>query len=185
LEAMADSGILLLALNSVPNLVHFSAMTACESAITLPPDAMRRLAALCVLVIDDAERLSEKLRLTNAESAKLISMVQGYRELSPVIDGRELLYDRGAERFVDRVLLAWARSGAGAQDAGWRELATLPQRWTPPAFPLKAADLMQRGVAKGPKLGAALAKAERAWIAAGFPADADDIAKIADAAAAG
>jgi poly(A) polymerase len=47
----------------------------------------------------------------------------------------------------------------------------LPQRWSAPVFPLKAADFIKRGVAKGPALGAALAAAEKAWIAAGFPAD--------------
>jgi poly(A) polymerase len=54
---------------------------------------------------------------------------------------------------------------------GERAKATLPQRWTAPVFPLKAADFIKRGVEKGPALGAALAAAEKAWIAAGFPAD--------------
>jgi len=40
-------------------------------------------------------------------------------------------------------------------------------------------------VPKGPGLGAALAAAEEAWIAAGFPEDAAAVAAIADAAAAG
>jgi poly(A) polymerase len=38
-------------------------------------------------------------------------------------------------------------------------------------------------VAKGPRLGAALAAAEAAWIAAGFPGDPAAVAAIADAAA--
>ena len=50
-------------------------------------------------------------------------------------------------------------------------------------FPLKAADFIKRGVAKGPALGAALAAAEQTWIAAGFPVDADALDKIADNAA--
>jgi len=36
---------------------------------------------------------------------------------------------------------------------------------------LRAADFIARGVEKGPALGAALARAEEAWIAAGFPSD--------------
>lgn len=40
----------------------------------------------------------------------------------------------------------------------------------PPHFPLTAADFMQRGVGKGPALGAAMRAAEAAWIAADFPA---------------
>lgn len=64
----------------------------------------------------------------------------------------------------------------------WHALATLPQRWTPPVFPLKAADFMKRGVAQGPALGAAIAAAEQAWIAAGFPEDRRALDGIADAA---
>jgi len=57
----------------------------------------------------------------------------------------------------------------------------LPRRWQPPPFPLKAADLIVRGVAKGPALGRALAAAEEAWVAADFPSEAATIAAIADA----
>jgi poly(A) polymerase len=59
----------------------------------------------------------------------------------------------------------------------------LPERWTAPVFPLKAADFLARGVAKGPPLGAALRAAEHAWIAAGFPLDAATVAAIATEAA--
>jgi poly(A) polymerase len=92
---------------------------------------------------------------------------------------RALLYRLGPDRFADRVLLAWARSGAAADDKTWRALATLPQRWTAPSFPLRAADLMARGIAKGPALGAALRAAEEAWIAANFSMDAETIERIA------
>jgi poly(A) polymerase len=47
----------------------------------------------------------------------------------------------------------------------------LPRRWTAPAFPLKAADFIARGVDKGPALGAAMRAAEKAWVDAGFPSD--------------
>ena len=47
---------------------------------------------------------------------------------------------------------------------------------------MKAADFIARGVEKGPALGAALAAAEEAWIAAGFPADAAALDAIAIAA---
>jgi poly(A) polymerase len=110
-------------------------------------------------------------------------MVMDWRQVAPA-DGqpaRALLYRRGAERFVDRVLLAWSRSGAETADAGWRTLVTLPQRWTPPSFPLKADDFVARGVPKGPALGEALRIAEADWIARDFPTE---VTAIADAAAA-
>ena len=52
-----------------------------------------------------------------------------------------------------------------------------------PVFPLKAADLIRRGVVAGPALGAALRSAEERWIAADFPSDNDALAAIADATA--
>jgi poly(A) polymerase len=58
----------------------------------------------------------------------------------------------------------------------------MPERWTAPAFPLRAADFLARGLAKGPALGAALGRAEEAWIAAGFPMDRATLDAIADAA---
>jgi hypothetical protein len=54
-----------------------------------------------------------------------------------------------------------------------------------PRFPLRAKDFTRRGVEKGPRLGAALAAAEEAWIAAGFPSDKAALAALADAALAG
>jgi len=126
------------------------------------------------------------LRLANAEHERLLSMADGWWRVSPA-DGeqpaRTLLYRLG-EKFIDRVLLAWSRSPDGAADARWRELATLSDRWTPPAFPFKAADFIARGLTKGPALGAALCAAEKAWIAKGFPLDPKSLATIAETAAA-
>jgi poly(A) polymerase len=59
-------------------------------------------------------------------------------------------------------------------------LASLPQRWTAPVFPLRAADFVRRGVAEGPPLGVALRAAEAAWIAADFPSDRAALEAIAD-----
>jgi poly(A) polymerase len=92
---------------------------------------------------------------------------------------RGWLYRLGPEQYGNRVLLAWARASAQPDNEDWRRLATLPQRWTAPVFPLRAADFMQRGVEQGPALGAALRSAEQAWIAADFPADSETIGQIA------
>ncbi|MGB8244696.1 MAG: CCA tRNA nucleotidyltransferase, partial [Pseudolabrys sp.] len=94
--------------------------------------------------------------------------------------GKALLYRLRPQQFTDRVLLGWARSQATAHDAEWHALATLSQRWTAPVFPLKAADFMKRGVVQGPMLGVAIAAAEQAWIAAGFPSDQAALTAIAE-----
>jgi poly(A) polymerase len=187
LAAMTETGLLEQVLGGVPLLANFANMVKLEAVLAFTPDAVRRLGALGVAVVEDAERLRERLRLANAEYERLASMADGWWQVSRQWDeqrGRALLYRLGAERFGDRVLLAWTRSPDGAADQSWHRLATLPARWSAPKFPLKAADLMDRGVPKGPRLGAALAAAEAAWIAAGFPSEPAALAAIADAAVA-
>ncbi|HEV2958142.1 MAG TPA: CCA tRNA nucleotidyltransferase [Xanthobacteraceae bacterium] len=185
LAVMAESGLLAPVLGGVPYLAGIANMAKLETACGFAPDPVRRLGALAVMVAEDAERLWQRLRLTNAERDRLASIADGWWRVTPGDDNaaRALLYRLGPQRFVDRVLVAWARSPAGAADAQWRALATLPQRWTAPAFPIKAAHLTARGVAKGRGLGAALAQAEKAWIARGFPNGKSAVAEIADAVA--
>ena len=77
--------------------------------------------------------------------------------------------------------LAWARAAGNHDAAYWREFATLPQRWSAPKFPLKAADFIARGIAEGPALGHVLTLAEDAWLAADFPLDPAALSAIADA----
>jgi poly(A) polymerase len=147
---------------------------------------VRRLAGLAVSVAEDAERLCERLRLANVEHERLASMADGWWRIDPAMgetSARVLLYRIGPAHYLDRALIAWARSGAEAADLAWRELATLPERWQAPVFPLKAADFIARGLPKGPQLGRALAAAEEQWIAAGFPEDAPALQGIADRAA--
>jgi poly(A) polymerase len=183
LIAMTDASLLLRVLGGISHLGSFENMAKAEAAIGVAPDPVRRLGALGVLVAEDAERLWQKLRLTNVEHERLASMAEGWRRISPSFGepaARALLYRLGPEHFTDHALLGWARSQAAAHDEAWLALATLPQRWSAPAFPLKAADFIKRGVAKGPKLGAALAAAEKAWIAAGFPNEQIALNEIAD-----
>jgi len=186
LTVMAETGLLVQVLGGVPLLADFARMIEIEAALGLAPDPVRRLGALNVTIVEDAERLRARLRLFNAEHDRLASATEGWRGITPAIGetaARVLVYRIGAERFTERVLLAFARSGVPASDAAWQALASLPGRWSAPTFPLRAADFIARGVEKGPALGAALTRAEEAWIAAGFPADAGAVAAIADAAA--
>ena len=93
---------------------------------------------------------------------------------------RRRLYRLGEDRYRDRLMLAWARAGGMPIPTPWRELATLPERWSAPKFPLKAADFIARGIAEGPALGQVLALAEDAWLAADFPLDETALGAIAD-----
>jgi poly(A) polymerase len=186
LAVMAEAGLLETVLGGVPLLASFSNMSNAEAALELRPDPVRRLGALAVFVTEDADRLRERLRLANSEHLRLHSMADGWWRIASASaeqDGCAMLYRLGRERFTDRVLLAWSRSPAGIADTAWHDLARLPERWSAPTFPLRAADFLKRGVASGPPLGAALRAAEEAWIAVNFPTEAASLAAIADAAA--
>ena len=182
LAVMAESGLIGAVLGGVPYLASLANMAKLEAALGLAPDGTRRLGALGAWIVEDAERLSQRLRLSNAERDQLAAMATDWWRVSPALDGRALLYRLGPEHFTARVLLAWARSDASARDPAWHDVATMPERWTAPAFPLRAADFLARGLEKGPSLGAALGRAEQAWIAAGFPMDRRALDAIADAA---
>jgi poly(A) polymerase len=184
LTVMAETGLLGTVLGGVPQLASLGRLIEIEAALGMSADPVRRLGALAILVREDAERLRERLRLANVEYDRLAAMAEGWLRLGAgEAAGRALLYRLGPQRFVDRVLLDWSRAPGRLRSAEWRELATLPARWSAPKFPIRAADLIDRGIARGPGLGDAMRVAEAAWINQGFPSDRAAVAGIADAAA--
>lgn len=182
-EVMTDTGILVRILGGVPDLAGLRRMTGIERALGIAADPVRRLAALAVRIVEDALRLRDRLRLSNDEVRRLRGMSERWWQLDPdmgPVARRAVLYRIGPENYRDRVLLAFARSGAQSDHAGWRELLALPEAWSPPKFPLAAKDFIERGVEKGPLLGAALSIAEESWIGSGFPDEPSVIDTIAD-----
>jgi poly(A) polymerase len=182
ITAMADGGLLLPIFGGVTYTGTFAAMIAAERSLGLEASAVRRLGALAVAVTEDAKRVAARLRLTNAETKALDSMGHRWWRFAgkDEASAKRLLYRLGEQAYRDRLLLAWARGGTGNDSALWRELATLPQRWSAPKYPLKAADFVARGIAEGPALGHVLALAEDAWLAADFPLDPSSLSDIAD-----
>jgi poly(A) polymerase len=171
--AMVDGGLLQPILAGVAYTGPFAAMIAAERLLDLKPDAMRRLAALAVAVTEDAKRIAARLRLSNAETKALDSMGHRWWRLAGMDEARarRLLYRLGEDSYRNRLMLGWARAGSYGDPEPWRAFATLPQRWSAPKFPLKAANFLARGVAEGPALGQVLTLAEDAWLAADFPLD--------------
>jgi len=182
ISAMAEGGLLLPIVASVTYTGPLTSMISAERLLGLKPDPVRRLGALAVAVTEDARRVATRLRLSNAETRALDSMGHRWWRLAGMDEAtaRRRLYRLGEDRYRDRLMLAWARAGGGTDPAPWLQLATLPQRWSAPKFPLKAADFMARGIAEGPALGQLLAQAEDAWLAAEFPLDEAALGAIAD-----
>jgi len=183
LAVMSEVGILIDVLAGVPWLASFSNMAKAEADYDLEPDATRRLGALAVRVREDAERLRERLRLTNDETRRLRTMSEGWWQIAPdmgPVARRAMLYRIGADNYRDRVLLALSRAEEKTDDAGWSELYALPDQWPVPKCPYTAQQFLDKGVQKGPALGSILARAETAWIDSGFPEEWDILYTIRD-----
>lgn len=180
LAQMEAAGLLEPVLGRAGDARTFARLAEVEASLAMVPDAVRRLGALAVRGEADAEALREGLRLSNAEATRLAALAGPAPTPGMCEKGQKaFLYRMGREAFQDRALIAFAHSGASLEDEGWRALASLAAGWPIPVFPLKAADFIARGIQPGPALGAALKRAEEAWIEAGFPMGAEALGRIA------
>jgi poly(A) polymerase len=166
LQAMAKAGVL-------SEVIPHGA--AWRHVRRLPQDAMLRLSML----LKDPANWGERLRLSNANIARLNAMASA-PILSPtmsIAQQRRMLHQLGPQGYVDAARLSFARSSAALDDSAWTRLATLPQRWSAPAFPVNGKDLIAAGFAPGPELGETLRQLEALWIAKDFkPTRADLLA---------
>ncbi|MGO9673249.1 MAG: CCA tRNA nucleotidyltransferase [Methylocella sp.] len=185
-QAMSEAGLLGPLLASAPNPARLRALTKIADAAARDP--LLRLAALCLELPEDAERLGERLRLSNAErqrlerAARALIKLHGAQTAPPDEALRRLLFLHGREAALDALLLAAARAPDPAQWAG--ALAFL-RREPEPRLPFSGADLIARGVPAGRAIGAALETLKHRWIGAGFPDDPGRLARMLDEVASG
>ena len=171
LETMFESGLLADILGGAPALDRVGRLIAIEESLDRPADALLRLGALVVRVQEDAERLAERFRLSNAEQRRLRTTAlttSAFGLEKDEIAAKSALYRLGPAGYSDHIMMAWARSAAKPDDDAWRDLVTLADRWPVPAFPLSGGDIVQLGIDKGPRVGNILNSVETAWIERGF-----------------
>ena len=175
-RAMSQAGVIEVILG-VGYPARLERLAAFETAQGKKPDAILRLAAFAVLTIEDAQRLQDRLRLSNDEAARLsaaartLAALHGIETPPPVSHLREMLFICGARAARDGLALAFAASGAPVNDSHWIEAARYLDETPAPVFPIKGADLIARGLAPGKNLGATLNALQKAWIRAGVPRD--------------
>jgi len=164
---MADAGVLEVVLKAPFNLARFEALTGIEADQLFECEPVLRLAAL---LPDDqlaAQRLAERLRLSNDDRDRIVAALSPTPVLKSWMSPREIrreLYRTGHQVFRDRAKLAWAAAARSAATMQWRGLIALAEGWTPPQFPLTGADVMNAGVPKGPMVGEVLREVEAWWI---------------------
>lgn len=187
MRVMSQAGIIevLLGMGYPARLERLAAFEAAQSK---KGDAVLRLAAFSVLIAEDADRLRDRLRLSNDEQARLHAAARALLPLHgrdappPVSHLREMLFLCGARAAADALALAFAESGASPDDPSWRAAATYLDETPAPVFPIKGADLLARGVSPGRELGATLKSLQSKWIRAGFPRDPAALQKLLEEA---
>jgi poly(A) polymerase len=178
-DILSETGLFGLVTGGIARLSRLRRLWELEQILGRRPDPVLRLAAVGLFVEDDAERLRERLRLSNEEAGRLRALAGPPFDASGEASSKVLLYRLGAPTYDGRVMLGWIDAGASPMDSAWRDRLTLPERWTAPRFPIGGTDLSRWGVDTGPQMGSLLKALEERWIAAGFPDDMDFGAELA------
>jgi poly(A) polymerase len=131
-----------------------------EGTAHLPPDPVRRLAAL------GSHDAPERLRLSRHQAHRLARLQRGMAEyVDPAEAGYRLGASEGREAWILRLATLaapWSDKAGAAIENGARQ-----------SCPVSARDLMPEH--QGPALGARLAELEDRWIASGFALSRDDL----------
>jgi poly(A) polymerase len=178
IRELSDAGFAERVLGGVVEAGRLARVDAFERIEAQSRDPVRRLAGLAVMVAEDVERLQERFRLSNAEHDRLAAYARvlaaarsrggqiGEGEmrrlvaefgLGPVFDVCAAIAGEPRPQFLPegRHTLQRYRSG---------EVAIA-------SFPLRGADLLARGIAKGPEIGERLERARRVWLDEGCGSD--------------
>jgi poly(A) polymerase len=174
LRILSDHGFLLLLLGGVTNEGRFVRVRDGERSLAADP--VRRLAALAIHVTEDAERLRERLRLSNEEYRRLrafAALVARLKDMRGELDERgmrSLVAEAGLETVTDALFAVAGEPRPVLPEQARRAFDDLRNGREPlPLFPLRGADLVAAGIAKGPDVGKRLERARRTWLAQGCP----------------
>ena len=186
--AVGEAGLLSPLLAGQTDAARFRRLAAIEASRGVAPDAVLRLAALCVRITEDAERLRERLRLSNAEFERLAVLGQALAALHGLSAPpsfaalRVLLFERRRQGALDALAIVHADSGAVADDWRFADAYRFLQEAPEPTLPITGADVIARGVVGGQRVGATLKMLQASWIRAGFPREPEILARLLDEA---
>ncbi len=168
--AMQDAGILTVILG-IAYPAQLRRVTEFETGARLEPVLAKRLAALGARVAEDAGRIAERLRLSNAEREGIVTAVDAAPRLDPLTleHLRGAAYRLGAEGIA--AALAQAAAVGGRPIPSYSVAFDAIRDWPIPRLPVSGGDLLAAGMRSGPALGAVLRALEEWWIGKGFAPD--------------
>ena len=173
LRIMKKQGITRILFGTDGETTALQRMTDIDRWLKFDPDPLLRLH----LLTGGAQRYRDRLKLTNAEMARLKALSSAGKaspSLRPA-ERRAVLYQLGRQAYKDSIRIAWAASMVPVKDAGWKKLLLFEKDAALPEFPVSGADLIARGIKPGPAMGLTLKALEDWWIAAGFPEDKEQV----------
>jgi poly(A) polymerase len=186
--AVCEAGLLAPLVAGQTDAARMRRLAAIEAGRAEAADPLLRLAALCVRIEEDSERLRERLRLSNAEFDRLAILGQGLPGLhgvsAPPPFGalRRLLFERRRRGALDALSIAHADSGAAPDDRRFADAYRFVQDAPEPTLPITGADILARGIVGGRRVGATLKTLQALWIRAGFPREPEVLARLLDEA---
>jgi poly(A) polymerase len=171
LDLMESEGVLRHLLPEARRIERLRALVAIEAGENIAPHPLRRLGA--ALGVDEAgvRAVATRLRLSNLERDRLLAQT-GKMAAADEKGVRRLLHRLGPDTALDMMLLYWAdeKAAGGADEAAYRRYLTVIEEWRPVALPVRGADVLALGVAKGPAVGRLLSCVETWWIEGDFRA---------------
>ena len=169
LRLMVEGGILgpVLPEVAMEGVDRVEALIAREAKASLPPSAVRRLAALLPPDAAVADQVGARLKLSNKARKRLaVALARDGAEESM----KALAFRIGTEGAIDRLLLESSQPIEALEQL---------RGWTPPRLPISGGALIKRGLTPGPDVAKALQQVERQWVAEDFP-DEDRVQQLAD-----
>ena len=182
-QSLSNSGLLQILAGGIGNCRRFCHCAKYEARWQIYPDAIRRLAALCVEIREDVQRLRFRLVLSNRDTERLLRyavcleevMTQPDRTINAELIRRFYAEDPAGIPFHESsffdVRTALGEKFVLADEKAEREWMTFfTGEAKQPVFPLKGKDI-QHLVARGPEMGSLLKKLYHCWQEWGYPAD--------------
>jgi len=185
---LSESGLIGPLLGGIADPARLGRAIGVEARRGEPADPMLRLAALGIWIGEDAERLRERLRLSNAEGDRLGRIAGACEAMHGAVappslgDLRTLLFERGREGARDAITFLEIDVGAAADPARFASAYRFVSDTPPPQLPFSGADILARGFAPGQRVGATLKRLQAMWIRAGFPKEPEVLARLLDEA---
>lgn len=163
LNAMVQSGVLTEIWPEAANLEAFARLKKNAGGIQFP------LALACLWYDADAE-ISRALRLSNVDEKRRKNAVLNSTILNGLVeevDFRRWAYKVGKGSLADALVLYSAIDQTPNNHK--KKLLSKIEDWPLPKFPLRGADVLQRGLPEGVMISSVLTKVEDRWIGENFP----------------